>query len=159
VNSRAGAVAAEHGTRAAPGNGGAPDSVLRLCALDLPSLPEAVTSARLHARRVICEWGLAAIGGDAELIVSELVTNAITHGTRWSGTADAPPIRLRLTRRSRGVYIEVWDACDEMPQVRCDPLGEEIGGRGLILVAAIAIRWGAYRAKGGGKCVFAVVGA
>jgi anti-sigma regulatory factor (Ser/Thr protein kinase) len=130
----------------------------RLSGLDLRPLPGAVPSARLHARLVVCEWGLAGLAGDAELIVSELVTNAVTHGMRAVAAADPPPVRLRLARLPGGVQIEVWDSCDDMPQVRCDPLGEETGGRGLVLVAALATRWGACRAPGGGKCVFAVLG-
>jgi anti-sigma regulatory factor (Ser/Thr protein kinase) len=130
--------------------------VLRISALDLRPLPEAVPSARLHARLVMREWGFAAIAADCELLVAELVTNAITHGTQAVSGADVPPVLLRLTGRAREIQIEVQDASDEMPRVHCDPLGE--GGRGLVLVAAIASRWGAYRMPGGGKCVFAVVG-
>ena len=123
--------------------------VLRLSALDLRPLPGAVPSARLHARFVLREWGFPAIAPDCELIVSELVTNAVTHGARVVTAADLPPVRLRLTGRARGIQIEVWDASDEMPQMHCDPLSEEPGGRGLVLVAAIASRWGAYRTAGG----------
>jgi anti-sigma regulatory factor (Ser/Thr protein kinase) len=87
------------------------------------------------------------------------VTNAVTHGARTVAAADLPPVRLRLTGRVRGVQIEVWDASDEMPQMRPDPPGtDEPGGRGLILVAALSSGWGAYRTEGGGKCVFAVCG-
>jgi anti-sigma regulatory factor (Ser/Thr protein kinase) len=157
--------APEHAARTAPDHGStahgpAPDLVLRMSALDLRPLPGAVPSARLHARFVACEWGLAAIAGDCELIVAELVTNAVTHGTRAPGTADPPPVRLRLTGRAREVRIEVWDAGEEMPQMRPGPPGEdETGGRGLVLVAALSSQWGAYRTSGGGKCVFAVCGA
>ncbi len=140
--------------------GSAAHFVLRLSALDLRPLPGAVPSARLHARFVVREWGIPAIAPDCELIVSELVTNAVTHGTRRPGTGDLPPVRLRLAGRARGIQIEVWDACDEMPQMPADPPGgDEPGGRGLVLVAALSSRWGAYRTRGGGKVVFAVCGA
>jgi anti-sigma regulatory factor (Ser/Thr protein kinase) len=164
VSGRA-SIAGDHATGTAPAPssrvpGRARDLVLRMSALDLRPLPGAVPSARLHARCVAREWGFAAIAADCELIVAELVTNAITHGTRGPGTADLPPVRLRLTGRARGIRIEVWDAGEEMPQLRSDPPGEdEPGGRGLVLVAALSSRWGAYRTKGGGKCVFAVCGA
>lgn len=131
--------------------------LLRVSALDLRPLPGAVPSARLHARHVMCEWGLPAIVADCELLVAELVTNAVTHGARVVAAADLPPVRLRLSGRTRGVQIRVWDSSDEMPRPRSDPLEE--GGRGLVLVAAIATRWGAYRTRGGGKCVWAVIGA
>jgi anti-sigma regulatory factor (Ser/Thr protein kinase) len=153
--------AAEHqvaAPAAAGGDGPAFRLVLSLSALDLRPLPTAVPCARLHARQVVLEWGFPAIAADCELIVSELVTNAVTHGTSTVTAADLPPVRLRLTGRARGVCVEVWDPSDDMPVLQPDPLGEEPGGRGLSLVAAIARRWGAYRTAGGGKCVFAVLG-
>ena len=156
-------IAGEHAARTAPdsstASGPAPDLVLRMSALDLRPLPGAVPSARLHARLVVREWGFPAIAADCELLVAELVTNAVTHAARVVTAADLPPVRLRLAGRARGVQIEVWDACDEMPQLRPDPLSEEPGGRGLILVAALSSRWGAYRTRDGGKVVYAVIGA
>jgi anti-sigma regulatory factor (Ser/Thr protein kinase) len=142
----------------ADGDGRALRLVLRLSALDLRPLPTAVSCARLHARQIVREWGFPAIATDCELIVSELVTNAVTHGARIVTSADLPPVRLRLTGRTRGVCVEVWDSSDDMPRLRTDPLNEEPCGRGLLLVAGIASRWGAYRTAGGGKCVFAVLG-
>jgi anti-sigma regulatory factor (Ser/Thr protein kinase) len=133
-------------------------ALLHLSALDLRPLSGAIPSARLHTRLVVREWGFPAIAADCELIVSELVSNAVLHGTS-TPAADLPPVRLRLTSRARGVQIEVWDGSDEMPQLRADPLSEEPGGRGLVLVAALSSRWGANRTEGGGKCVWAEVGA
>jgi anti-sigma regulatory factor (Ser/Thr protein kinase) len=151
-------VAREDIARNAGSNGDA-ILVLRMSALDLRPLPGAVPSARLHTRFVVREWGFPAIAADCELIVAELVTNAVAHGTRVVTAADLPPVRLRLTGRARGVQIEIWDAGEEMPQMRSGPPDEdEPGGRGLVLIAALISRWGAYRTKGGGKVVFAVVG-
>jgi anti-sigma regulatory factor (Ser/Thr protein kinase) len=130
--------------------------VLRMSALDLPPLPCAVPAAREHARDVTAGWGFAALARNCELLVAELVTNAVTHGTP-PAAGGVTPVRLRLTALPRGVRIEVRDASDQMPRMRCDPLAE--GGRGLILVAAIAARWGACPAPRGGKCVFAEVSA
>lgn len=133
-----------------------PRTLLHMSALDLRPLPCAVPCARLHARQAVRDWGLPAIAAACELVVSELVTNAVLHGTA-PGREDVP-VRLRLTGRPAGVRIEVWDAGEKMPQLHADPLSGEPGGRGLVLVTAIASRWGAYRTKGGGKCVFAVCG-
>jgi anti-sigma regulatory factor (Ser/Thr protein kinase) len=143
---------------AVAGDGPALHLVLRLSALDLRPLPTAVPCARLQALQVVREWGFPAIATDCELIVSELVTNAVTHGARNVTAADLSPVRLRLTGRARGVCVEVWDSSDDMPRLRSESLSEEPGGRGLLLVAAIASRCGAYRTVGGGKCVFAVLG-
>jgi anti-sigma regulatory factor (Ser/Thr protein kinase) len=130
--------------------------VVRMTALDLPPLPGAVPSARLHARHVAREWGHAALASDCEVIVSELVTNAIEEYRRHPAPAIPLPVRLRLTARPPGIQVEVWDASEEMPQLHSDPLSER--GRGLLLVAGLSQRWGAYRTAGGGKCVFAVIG-
>jgi anti-sigma regulatory factor (Ser/Thr protein kinase) len=73
-------------------------------------------------------------------LACEIVTNAVTHGTEGLASADLPPVRLRLSSRTRGVQIEVWDGSDEMPRLRSDAAGEEPGGRGLLLVDAIASR-------------------
>jgi anti-sigma regulatory factor (Ser/Thr protein kinase) len=151
------ALATPYAGPAMPGSDPASIYVLRLSALDLRPLPTAVPCARLHARQVVQEWGFPAVATDCELIVAEIVTNAITHGTGESTAVDPPPVRLRLGGRPRGVQIEVWDSSDKMPKRCSDPLGE--GGRGLILVEALSSRWGAYRAEGGGKVVWAVIGA
>ncbi len=157
-------IAPEHAALTAPDSsstdsGSTCHLVLRLSALDLRPLPGAVPCARLHARLVTREWGFPAIAGDCELVVAELVSNAVLHGAGPPGAADTPPVRLRLTGRPRGVQIEIWDAGEEMPQMRSGPPGDdEPGGRGLVLVAALSSRWGAYRTEGGGKVVFAVCG-
>jgi anti-sigma regulatory factor (Ser/Thr protein kinase) len=154
-----GTVMAEHHpvtTSAADGDALRP--VLRLSAVELRPLPGAVPSARLHTRFVLCEWGFPAIATDAELIVSELVTNAVVHGSVTAGAAAGqPPVRLRLSGRAGGVCVEVWDCGEEMPRLRADPLSEEPGGRGLLLVAELASRWGACRTEGGGKRVWAAL--
>ncbi|MGW2934354.1 ATP-binding protein [Streptomyces sp. NPDC001156] len=74
-----------------------------------------------------------------ELIISELVTNAIRHGT--------PPIRLRLIR-DRMLILEVSDASSTSPHIRRAATTDE-GGRGLFLVAQCSHRWGTrYHATG-----------
>jgi anti-sigma regulatory factor (Ser/Thr protein kinase) len=139
--------------------GAASCPVLRLSALDMAPLDTAVPSARLHARHVVREWGMASLAADCELIVAELVTNAIQAGRRLPGMTVPQPVRLRLTGRPLGVQVEVWDASDAMPEPGRKRPGDEPGGWGLVLVAALAARWGTYRTVGGGKCVWAVLDA
>lgn len=135
-----------------------PGYVPRHAALDLAPLPTAVPCARLHARHVLREWGLAALADDAELVVSELVTNAVAAAAGITGPdGSVAPVRLRLTGRPRGVQLEVWDAAGGMPAAR-DAGPDDEGGRGLVLVAALAARYGAYATEGGGKCTYAVLG-
>ncbi|MFD0327409.1 ATP-binding protein [Streptacidiphilus monticola] len=80
----------------------------------------------------LSEWGSGDEVYAAELIVSELVTNAIRHA--------APPITLRLIR-DRVLICEVSDASSTAPHLRRARDWEE-GGRGLMLVAQMAHRWG-----------------
>jgi len=134
-----------------------PCTVPRTSGLDLAPLDSAVPSARLHARLVAREWGRADLAGDCELIVAELVTNAI-RAAREAGGAVPLPIVMRLGERPGGIQVEVWDSSDDLPALRLGQADDEQGGRGLVLVEALAARWGAYRTAGGGKWVWAVLG-
>jgi anti-sigma regulatory factor (Ser/Thr protein kinase) len=114
--------------------------------LELGALPTAVPCARLHARHLLWEWGLNGLVETAEVLVSELVTNAVK---ATAGHDDQLPVRLQLSGDSARVLIEVWDADPRPPAPK--GLGEdglpdpqEEGGRGLFLVAALSARWDWY---------------
>jgi Histidine kinase-like ATPase domain len=83
---------------------------------------------------------------DAELVVAELVTNALLHGT--------VPVTLRLQRAPDRVRIEVEDKGRDMPIRLCSGSGA-MSGRGLGLVAALVDGWGAQPGPVGGKVVWA----
>lgn len=131
--------------------------------LELGALPSAVPCARLHARQVLWEWGLRAITDTAELIVSELVTNAISAsqdltGSRFAGQwmPGAPPLRLWLHGDPQRIAIQVWDGNDRAATRRATELTAE-SGRGLLLVEALSEAWGSYRPREStGKVVWAV---
>ncbi|GAA1948049.1 ATP-binding protein [Kitasatospora viridis] len=92
----------------------------------------------------------------AELVVSELVANAVQHG-RPDGGQFGELILLRLERRAERLLIEVHDANAAAPTVRsADPQDES--GRGLWLVEQLALAWGFGRRDGIGKRVWATVG-
>ncbi|MFE7788650.1 SpoIIE family protein phosphatase [Streptomyces sp. NPDC057460] len=95
--------------------------------------PTAAATAREHTRRTLADWN---VNGDtayaAELIVSELVTNAIRYG--------APPLQLRLIK-NRTLTCEVHDDAATSPRLRHARTVDE-GGRGLFIVAQLAQRWG-----------------
>ena len=116
--------------------------------LELGALPTAVPCARLHTRHLLWEWGLNGMASDAELLVSELVTNAVK---ATSGQQQAA-IRLQLSSDSDSVLVEVWDA-DPQPPAPKDltedgtPGLQEERGRGLFLVAALSSRWDWYRTR------------
>ncbi|NUQ99487.1 MAG: ATP-binding protein [Streptomyces sp.] len=120
-----------------------------------PNGPLCVPRARHHLRREMKAWGVAPPVVDAaELVVSELVTNAVRHASRPRGRL----IETRFLRMGDGVRIEVHDANEVWPQAHKAAEDEE-SGRGLALVDALTdARWGVSRREGVGKLVWAVVG-
>jgi anti-sigma regulatory factor (Ser/Thr protein kinase) len=93
-----------------------------------------------------------------ELIVSELVTNAVQASNRLrmrADLADVPVIRLWATSDGICMVVRVWDSSDEMPVVK-DVAADEENGRGLMLVTALGKDWGAYR-KTEGKVVWVMI--
>ncbi|MFE0328939.1 SpoIIE family protein phosphatase [Streptomyces sp. NPDC058960] len=105
----------------------------------VPPDPAVVPSVRTRCRDKLREWGLEEIGFTTELIVSELVTNAIRHGS--------PPVSVRLLY-GRCLICEVADGSSTSPRLRRAATTDE-GGRGLFLVAQFAQRWGTrYTAQG-----------
>lgn len=99
---------------------------------DLPATPVIVADARRRAADQLTTWGLQDAVPTTELIVSELVTNAIRY-------AEAP-IQLRLIRNA-ALICEVSDASSTAPHARRARVLDE-GGRGLFLVGQLAERWG-----------------
>ncbi|MFD7406371.1 SpoIIE family protein phosphatase [Streptomyces sp. NPDC059866] len=99
---------------------------------DLPSDPATVSTARSLATRQLTTWDMSDAAFATELIVSELVTNAIRHGK--------PPVTLRLVR-SHVLTCEVSDGSSTSPRLRHARTTDE-GGRGLLLVARCSDRWG-----------------
>jgi anti-sigma regulatory factor (Ser/Thr protein kinase) len=121
--------------------------------LELGPLPTAVPCARLHARHVFKEWNLAQIADDAELIVSELTTNAlkVTRAQR-----EIQPIVLHLLASDDYLVVQVWDALTAAPDPRPHAVDAE-AGRGLEIVALLSDRWGYYHPAEGGKAVWAAL--
>jgi PAS domain S-box-containing protein len=99
---------------------------------DVPAYPAAVESARRFAAEQLTAWGFAGAEFLTELVVSEMVTNAIRHG--------APPIQLRLIR-DRTLVCEVSDGSSTAPHLRRARVFDE-GGRGLLLIAQLTQSWG-----------------
>ncbi|MET7856758.1 SpoIIE family protein phosphatase [Streptomyces sp. NPDC005318] len=105
--------------------------------------PIAAQEARHHVRDKLADWQLDELAMTAELLVSELVGNAVRYGRS--------PIGLRLLR-AEGLICEVSDGSLTTPRIRHAAETDE-GGRGLQLVAALAQRWGA-RYTATGKCIW-----
>jgi hypothetical protein len=107
--------------------------------LELGALPGAVPCARLHTRHVLWEWGLASLADSTELLVSEMVTNAV----QVSRVMTQAAVRLWLVSDRARVMILAWDA-SPLPPVQADPCEDAENGRGLLLVSAISEQWGWY---------------
>lgn len=116
---------------------------LRRSSLALGALPSAVPCARLHARQVLWEWGLSEV---AELLVSELVTNAVQAA---QATVNDLPVNVRLSANRDRLLIEVWDS-NVQPPVPCMlenglPEIDAESGRGLFLMETLSERWAGTR--------------
>jgi anti-sigma regulatory factor (Ser/Thr protein kinase) len=126
--------------------------------LELAAIATAPSCARGHARAVAHEWGLSELADTAELVTSELVTNAVQASGRLrarAGPPIVPVVRLWLVSDRISIVIHVWDGSGEMP-ARQDGAPDQESGRGLMLVGNLAKDWGAYR-KAGGKVVWALI--
>jgi anti-sigma regulatory factor (Ser/Thr protein kinase) len=107
--------------------------------------------ARATVRLTLATWGLAHASDLAEMVISELVTNAIA-ASRASAPAgtDPRPITYRLTADGRELRIEVWDPDPAPPpQQAALPGDDDESGRGLFIVAALSSGWGTYSCNGG----------
>ncbi|WP_371678092.1 ATP-binding protein [Streptomyces sp. NBC_01276] len=114
----------------------------------LPATPRGARQARLLAVGQVLAWGLD--GGPVGLVVGELAANAVTHG-RVPGR----DFQVALGLAGRVLRIEVVDARgDRIPCARDADPGSE-GGRGLVLVAAVADRWGVEEGAAPCKAVWA----
>ncbi|MFG5723096.1 SpoIIE family protein phosphatase [Streptomyces murinus] len=111
---------------------------------DVPADPSAVAGLRRAVTERLEEWGLGEQAFGMELVLSELVTNAIRYGSE--------PIRLRLIR-DRALICEVADGSNTSPHLRYAATTDE-GGRGLFLVQQMTERWGT-RYSPQGKVIWA----
>ncbi|EKX62053.1 SpoIIE family protein phosphatase [Streptomyces ipomoeae] len=111
----------------------------RVATWDVPADPTFVALARKLTCDRLAAWGLEDVSFVTELIVSELVTNAIRYGE--------PPIQLRLIRDTT-LICEVSDASSTAPHMRRARAFDE-GGRGLLLVAQLTQRWGSRHTRTG----------
>lgn len=126
----------------------------------LTAMPSAVACGRAYARWVLGVWQLSAMVDTVELLVSELLTNAV----RATGLVDestdehllvgkVSPVYLSLSALSDTLLIEVWDASSTPPLRRVASDTDETG-RGLLLVQTLSKEWGCEVLETGGKIVW-----
>jgi hypothetical protein len=125
----------------------------------IAALPTAACRARAYTRWALRSWQLEAMVETAELLVSELVTNAVkaTVGVTCpiprGRDETEPSIHLCLSTFAEKLLIEVWDRCDDPPHRRTASDDDE-NGRGLALVQALSKAWGYETLHSGGKIVW-----
>jgi anti-sigma regulatory factor (Ser/Thr protein kinase) len=114
---------------------------------ELPFTGQAPSTARRQLRLFARDLA-ASIIDDASVMVSELVTNAVQHGR--------PEIMLQLWRRPERVTVAVTDLGEgSVSLMHLVPAGDQLRGRGLVIVNALARRWGVRCCDGGvGKTVW-----
>ena len=126
---------------------------LRLITFMLSSIPESVRMARFHIRAALGFHELDDYADDAEIIISELVTNAIQH-VRGDGK-ETIGVTLARARNQEGVTVVVSDSSPAGPVMREMPT-DSTQGRGLQIVEALSAHWG-WHPEGGGKAIFAIL--
>jgi anti-sigma regulatory factor (Ser/Thr protein kinase) len=128
--------------------------------LALAAVPTAVRCSRMFVQSCLREWGLPALAEDSELVVSELVTNAVRAtgvtdtAPRWSQLAKLATIEVRLALFERSLLIAIWDN-ETTPPVLRDHEADSENGRGLSIVAALSEQWDYFLPATGGKYVWA----
>ncbi|MFJ7072933.1 ATP-binding protein [Streptomyces sp. NPDC098781] len=102
---------------------------------------------RTIARSLLDQWGMRELTDAVELGVTELVANVVRH---------VPDRRCEvlISRRTGGVRVEVTDGCGQLPVFPGQSGPEDEGGRGLVLVDAVADKWGVDPVSRGGKVVW-----
>lgn len=124
-----------------------PDAWPLASTLKLDMLPCSVSTARQHTAAMLSEWRLGHLAENAQILVSELVTNAPVHSME--------PVTVRLHANRESLLIEVRDALPAPPEPRQHAPDAE-GGRGLEIVTLLSHGWGYYSERGG-KVVWALL--
>ena len=112
---------------------------------ELSSTAGAPQVARDWLRPKLEAWDFGGVTDEADLLVTELVANVVTHVSQ--------PMEVRLTRRGDTVRVEVDDPSPVTPVVM-HPDADDTGGRGVWLVASLAARWGSEVHPDDGKSVW-----
>jgi hypothetical protein len=141
--------AALRGATAIRAGASGPETEKRLW-LGLSPVDSAAASARRLVDRACAQWGLPALRDTARLIVTELVSNAVRHGTVTATAA----VEVTLARRAGAVYVSVRDRSRRLPRPGGPVPPTVEGGRGLLVVGLMSRAWGATPTSDG-KVVWA----
>ena len=109
-----------------------------------------MSAARLFVRDTLSDWGLRAAYDAAEMLVSEVVTNAVLHART--------PFSVEVSRGGDAVRVSVSDGSPALPRQRTYGT-DATTGRGIRLVATLSVQWGVEPDGRGGKVVWFEVAA
>lgn len=122
--------------------------------LVLGAIPTTSRTARAITRALLAGLGRPDLADTAELVTSELVTNAVRASAQHP---DPPPVLFRVTLTPQAsALIEVWDSDPRQPVI-FDVSPHDERGRGLALVDALSLAWGWAPVPAGGKVTWAEV--
>ncbi len=110
-----------------------PQETWQTCEAAFSPSPEAARSARHFVAAALSRWNMEALSDSAQLVVTELGTNALRHARS--------PFTVHLSRTSAKLRISVWASCSEVPEWR-DAAPDATSGRGIAVVHALADSWG-----------------
>jgi anti-sigma regulatory factor (Ser/Thr protein kinase) len=125
--------------------------VLHTVEMDCRPDPLAPRQARAFVGSFLKAWGLADLVDRAELLTSEVVTNAVVHGHS--------PVRVVVEAQSSSALVEVKDTSQTPVVVEVQEVAEADRGRGMMLVDALSDRWGWWKEEGGKVVWFALLAA
>ena len=124
--------------------------------ITLPPVPESAGVAREFTAAALRKWHLDPLISDAVLIASELVTNAIDHGTAHGDTEGPGLVELTWSYQISRLICVITDRATEAPVI-APPDTDAESGHGLQIVAALAAAWGWTMLGTGEKAVWAAL--
>ncbi|MGC5343776.1 ATP-binding protein [Streptomyces sp. DT24] len=133
---------------------------LYVSSIRLAAVTTAANVSRAFIRQTLLRWQLADFIDGAELIVSELVTNAVKEtgiiepSPSWEMVRAHHILGVQIRLVNDNLYVEVWDRGDGEPAIP-EQTNDAESGRGLFLVDVLSEKWGVHRPAVGGKIVWA----
>jgi anti-sigma regulatory factor (Ser/Thr protein kinase) len=106
--------------------------------LGLSAVDSAAATARRLVDRAVAQWGVPALRDTARLVVTELVSNAVRHGTATASAA----VEVTLARQADAVFVSVRDRSRRLPRPGGPVPATVEGGRGLLVVGIMSRAWG-----------------
>jgi anti-sigma regulatory factor (Ser/Thr protein kinase) len=135
-----------------------PGPVITDRSIVLGAIDTAAGTARTTLRECLSQWKLAHLQDDAELILAELVVNAIAASRQATPQGEEPAaITVKIAVERGELRLQAWDPDPLPPPLDYQPGLWDESGRGLLIIKALAHAWGTTPGTNGGKHVFATL--